>query len=40
MAGLEDWPVPDYTTLCRRQGTVTIQIPFRRSDGTLNLLVV
>ena len=39
MAGLEDWPVPDYSTLCRRQSTVTIQIPFRRSDGNLNLLV-
>lgn len=39
MAGLEDWPVPDFSTLCRRQGTVTIQIPCRRSDGNLNLLV-
>jgi IS5 family transposase len=38
MAGL-DWPVPDYSTLCRRQKTVTIQIPFRRSEGPLNLLV-
>jgi hypothetical protein len=34
-----DWPVPDYSTLCRRQKTVGIQIPFRRSDGQLNLLV-
>ena len=39
MAGLEDWPVPDHSTLCRRQGTVTIQIPYRRSGGDLNLLV-
>ncbi len=39
LAGLEDWPVPDYSTLCRRQRTVTIQVPFRRSDGNLNLLV-
>jgi hypothetical protein len=39
MAGLEDWPVPDYSTLCRRQKTVTIQIPYRRSGGPLNLLV-
>ncbi len=39
MAGLEDWAVPDFSTLCRRQRTVTIQIPFRRSDGNLNLLV-
>ena len=39
MAGLEDWPVPDYSTLCRRQKTVTIQVPYRRSGGNLNLLV-
>lgn len=38
LAGL-DWPVPDYSTLCRRQKTVRIQIPFRRADGDLNLLV-
>ena len=38
LAGL-DWPVPDYSTLCRRQKTVTIQIPFRRAGGPLNLLV-
>ena len=38
MAGL-NWPVPDYSTLCRRQSTVTIQVPYRRSDGHLNLLV-
>jgi hypothetical protein len=40
MAGLEDWPVPDFSTLCRRQKTVSIQIPFRRAGGDLNLLVV
>ena len=39
MAGLQDWPVPDFSTLCRRQRTVTIQIPFRRSSGNLNLLI-
>src|SRR4028119_1084660 len=39
IAGLEDWPVPDYSTLCRRQKTVAIQIPCRRSGGSLNLLV-
>ena len=39
LAGLEDWPVPDFSTLCRRQKTVTIQIPFRRSGAPLNLLV-
>jgi hypothetical protein len=38
-AGLEDWPVPDPSTLCRRQKTVTIPIPFRRGKGPLNLLV-
>ena len=36
MAGL-DWPVPDTSTLCRRQKTVTIQIPYRRSGAPLNL---
>jgi hypothetical protein len=39
MAGLEDWPVPDYSTLCRRQRSVAIQVPYRRSSGDLNLLV-
>ena len=34
-----DWPVPDFSTLCRRQKTVSIQIPFRRAGGSLNLLV-
>jgi hypothetical protein len=38
LAGV-DWPVPDYSTLCRRQKTVTIQIPYRRSGGPLHLLV-
>jgi hypothetical protein len=38
MAGLA-WPVPDFSTLCRRQKTVSIQIPFRRAGGALNLLV-
>jgi len=38
MAGL-DWPVPDDSTLCRRQKTVSIQVPCRRSGGDLNLLV-
>jgi hypothetical protein len=38
MAGL-DWPVPDFSTLCRRQGTVTIQIPYRHSGAPLHLLV-
>lgn len=33
------WAVPDYTTLCRRQKTLTVQIPYRRADGPLNLPV-
>ena len=32
MAGL-DWAVPDYTTRCRRQKTLAVQIPYRRADG-------
>jgi len=38
LAGL-DWSVPDFSTLCRRQKTLAVQIPYRRSDGPLNLLV-
>ena len=38
LAGL-NWSVPDFSTLCRRQKTLAVQIPFRRSDGPLNLLV-
>lgn len=34
-----DWPVPDFSTLCRRQRTLNVQIPYRRVDGPLNLLV-
>ena len=34
-----DWTVPDYTTLCRRQKTLVVQIPYRRAEGPLNLLV-
>jgi hypothetical protein len=34
-----DWTVPDYSTLCRRQKTLAIQIPYRRTDGPLHLLV-
>ncbi len=32
MAGL-DWAVPDYTTLCRRQKTLAVQIPYRPAGG-------
>ncbi len=38
MAGI-DWPVPDFSTLCRRQKTLAVQIPYRRADDPLNLLV-
>ena len=38
MAGL-DWPVPDFSTLSRREKTITVQIPSRRAPGPLNLLV-
>ena len=38
LAGL-DWPVPNYSTLCRRQKTLKVQIPYRRADGPVNLLV-
>ncbi|MBA3910316.1 MAG: IS5/IS1182 family transposase, partial [Rhodobacter sp.] len=38
MAGL-NWAVPDYTTLCRRQKALAVQIRYRRADGPLNLLV-
>lgn len=37
MAGL-DWPVPDFSTLSRRQKTIEIQISNRRVPGPLNLL--
>jgi len=38
LAGL-DWPVPDFSISCRRQKTLAVQIPYRRADGPLNLLV-
>jgi hypothetical protein len=34
-----NWALPDYTTLCRRQKTLAVQIPYRCADGPLNLLV-
>jgi hypothetical protein len=36
LAGL-DWPVPDFSTLSRRQKALAVQIPYRRADGLLNL---
>jgi hypothetical protein len=38
LAGL-DWPVPDVSTLCRRQKTLTVRIPCRPSTGALHLLI-
>lgn len=38
MAGL-DWPTPDYTTLCRRQKTLSVDLGGRPSVGGLHLLV-
>lgn len=34
-----DWPVPDYTTLCRRQKTLAVTFGGRPSSGGLHLLV-
>ena len=32
LAGL-NWPVLDHSTLCRRQKTLQVQIPYRRAEG-------
>ena len=34
-----DWAVPDFSTLSRRQKALTVNIPYRGSDGPLHLLV-
>ena len=34
-----DWEVPDYSTLCRRQKTLSVAIGYQSSQGPLNLLV-
>lgn len=34
-----DWPVPDFSTLFRRQKTLTVDIPYRPSTGALHVLV-
>jgi len=34
-----DWEVPDFSTLCRRQKTLSVTIPYRGSTGPLHLLV-
>ena len=38
LAGL-DWSVPDFSTLSRRQKTMAVAIPYRGSQGALNLLI-
>lgn len=34
-----DWPVPDFSTLCRRQDDLTVTIPYRPGTGALHLLI-
>jgi hypothetical protein len=34
-----DWEVPDFSTLCRRQKSLSVAIPYRGSKGPLHLLV-
>lgn len=34
-----DWPVPDYSTLCRRQSDLTVSLPCRPGSGVLHLLI-
>ena len=38
LAGL-DWKVPDFSTLCRRQKTLNVAIPYRGGKGPLHLLI-
>ncbi len=34
-----DWEVPDFSTLCRRQKTLSVDIPYQGSKGPLHLLI-
>jgi len=34
-----DWAVPDFSTLCRRQKTLAVNIPYCGSQGPLHLLI-
>mgnify|MGYP001949369659 FL=1 len=34
-----DWPVPDFSPLCRRQQKLNVAIPYRGGKGPLNLLI-
>ena len=38
LAGL-DWPVPDFSTLSRRQKGLDVAIPYRPTTGALHLLI-
>ena len=38
LSGL-NWPIPDFSTLSRRQQTLNVQIPYTRSHAGLHLLV-
>lgn len=34
-----DWAVPDFSTLCRRQKTLNVSLPYRGGTGPVNLLI-
>ena len=34
-----DWVAPDFSTLCRRQKTLNVNLPYRGSTGPLKLLI-
>jgi hypothetical protein len=34
-----DWSVPDFSTLCRRERTLSVAIPYKGSAGPLHLLI-
>jgi hypothetical protein len=34
-----DWTAPDFSTLCRRQKTLSVSLPHRGGAGPLNLLI-
>jgi len=38
LAGL-GWTVPDFSTLCRRQRSLNVSLPYRGGTGPLNLLI-
>ena len=38
LSGLH-WPVPDFSTVCRRQHSLQVHVPYRSSQAGLHLLV-